>query len=82
MIGLYMALLAVERDYQVVITEQNTRVARLVSDCVFFNKDHASWSEVFFKDKKKRNLKTCALDEEALIIGAEVYQNLKGRCVV
>lgn len=68
-VKLYLTLHAVKKGFQVIITEQNSPTARGIKNCIIFNKDHAAWSKVFFRDKNKRNILTCALDEEALIVG-------------
>jgi surface carbohydrate biosynthesis protein len=66
---LYMGLIAVSRGYCVVIGEANNRVFKIAKSGVLFHKDHANWSDDFLRSAKLRGLKTCALDEEGLIIG-------------
>ena len=75
-LNLYLALLASNKGFQVIIGEQNDKIFKIAQNGIFLHKDHANWSEDIFKRAKKRNMKTAALDAEGLIYESdEVYIN-------
>lgn len=75
---LYMALMALSRGYKVVLGEANLPIFMRARNGVLFYKDHARWSDAFFRRAKRNGLKICAFDEEGLIIGdVEAYKKAR-----
>ena len=68
-LNLYMALVFLSKDYQVIIGEQNDPVFKKTRNGIYFHKDHANWSEALYKDAKNRKMKTAAFDIEGFIYG-------------
>jgi surface carbohydrate biosynthesis protein len=73
-LNLYMALVFLSKDYQVIIGEQNDPVFKKTRNGIYFHKDHANWSEALYKDAKNRKMKTAAFDVEGFIYrNSDVY---------
>ena len=68
---LYLALLACENGFQVILGEQNDMSFKTARNGIYLHKDHANWSERIYKKVKSRNMLTAALDSEGLIYPSE-----------
>ncbi len=69
-----MSLVFLNKDYQVIIGEQNDPVFKKTRNGIYFHKDHANWSEALYKDAKNRKMKTAAFDIEGFIYpNSDVY---------
>lgn len=74
--SLYMALVAAQKGYQVIIGEQNQVVFKRVKRGIYYHKDHANWSYPIFRKAVKRKMKIATLDVEGLIYDSEeIYVN-------
>lgn len=73
---LYLALLAANEDYQVLLGQQSEKLFKSTKNGIYFHKDHANWSVDWYKMASRRKMKTVAFDIEGLIYHtAEIYLN-------
>lgn len=73
-LALYMALVATEKGFQVLLGAQNDKIFKKTRNGIYYHKDHANWSEPLYRSAMERGMKTCALDVEGLIYQSpEIY---------
>lgn len=77
-LALYMALVATEKGFQVLLGGQIEKVFKKTKNGVYYHKDHANWSKKHYQSAIKRGMKTCALDVEGLIYSTpKTYLNIR-----
>ncbi len=68
---LYLTLILIENDFQVVIGDQNEAIFRRLKKGIYFHKDHANWSRNLISKARKNLMKIAIFDVEGLIYISE-----------